>query len=227
MAELETGMSHAAIAAHLRHEVMETSRFETGRLIQHERGMSESLPGPAFFGAVRAVMCDVDYVAALYDGWDGLNRRHLATRRKTVRFLSEVFADATGEPSYTRFAEHLYNIYRSGTVHLRAPKRLRNPDASTPMLAWTVMTTRETNGPGKQTVGPYTFRHLEPWRAEAPVVTTLPVSIEALHEDFLSACEHYASLVEREAADGGVDLRDRWRSTADAMVDLEDTDLDW
>jgi hypothetical protein len=90
-------MTHAHAVNHLRQEVCGTARYETGRLIDPQ--------APAFFGAVRGVMCDLDYVAALYAGWDGANRRHIATTRKSVRFLREVMAEASGEAGYDTFAE--------------------------------------------------------------------------------------------------------------------------
>jgi hypothetical protein len=81
-------MSHAAAAAHLREEVIGVSRAETGLL-----GVANT---PAFFGAVRGVMCDLDYVAALCAGWNGSRRDKISTKEKTVRFIREVMAAATG-----------------------------------------------------------------------------------------------------------------------------------
>lgn len=47
-------MSHAAAIAHLREEVIGVARADAGRLVVADR--------PAFFGAVRGVICDLDYV---------------------------------------------------------------------------------------------------------------------------------------------------------------------
>jgi len=57
MGALEPGMPHAEAAGHLRQEVIGTLRHETGSLVDEAK----------FFGAVRAIMCDIDYVAALFD----------------------------------------------------------------------------------------------------------------------------------------------------------------
>jgi hypothetical protein len=62
MAQLAQSMSHEQAATHLREEVMNTARRETEPLV--------TLEPTAFFGAVRGIMCDLDYVAALYCGFD-------------------------------------------------------------------------------------------------------------------------------------------------------------
>jgi hypothetical protein len=224
--ELRKSMSHEEIVAHLHHEVADTARFETGRLISVDAGLSDQPPGWAFFGAVRAVLCDVDYVGALYCGFQGKDRWRLATSAKAVRYLREVFSSATGNPCYRDYGELIYNIYRHGTVHLRAPKRLRNTSASSELLSWTLLGPRSGEGPGKTTPGRYTFQHLQAWRVE-PNLTTIPVSVQALYEDFLASVEHFADLIRAEAGQSGVDLRDRWRSVADILSEPEDTNLTW
>jgi hypothetical protein len=60
MGASEPGMPHAEAAGRLRQEVIGTLRHETGSLVDEAK----------FFGAVRAIMCDIDYVAALFAGWD-------------------------------------------------------------------------------------------------------------------------------------------------------------
>jgi hypothetical protein len=225
MAQLATGMSHADAARHLREEVSGTARRETGRLID------PALPG--YFGAVRGVMCDVDYVAALYDGWDGINRRHIATGAKAARFLREMLTAASGNSGYDRFAEHIYQLYRIGTVHLRAPKIIKaaSQQCSTEALTWALMYAEQGDcDVGGQT---YCLRHLEPIEVAKRIgnfgrATMLPVSIRCLFDDFLSACECYASRLEKEERAGGVELLGRWRSAADVLVTPEPNDrLRW
>src|SRR5262249_13185073 len=111
-------MSHGDAMAHLHQEVLGVARFETGRLVTADE--------PAFFGAVRGVMCDLDYVAALYYGWDGERRDQISTKEKTIRFIREVMASATGNEGYEQWGKHLYLLYRHGVVHLRAPKLVRS-----------------------------------------------------------------------------------------------------
>lgn len=54
---------------------------------------------------------------------------------------------ATGNENYRRWAEHLYELYRTGLVHLRAPKVLHNETQHPPKLAWFLMFDRITGAP--------------------------------------------------------------------------------
>lgn len=216
MPPLIRDMKHEQMAAHLREEVCNTARYETERLIDFHK--------PGFFGAVRAIMSDLDYVAALYQGWDGRNRREISTARKTIEFLRDVFPDATGESGYAAFSEHLYQMYRVGTVHLRAPKRVSNPRSATAELGWALMYERQENAEYAGTS--LILTHLRLVQATSQR-TLLPVSIRVFFDDFLSSCDEFARRIEQEHASGGTVLRDRWRSAANALVEAEPSDLLW
>ncbi len=210
-------MTHAQAAEHLREEVTNTARRETGPLV--------GLEPPAFFGAVRAVMTDMEYVAALYCGWDGRDRRKIATTKKTTRFIVEIVAEGACNGGYRDYGRHLYEMYRVGLVHLRAPKRLRSQRASTPILTWTLTGARGTamiDVEGEQ----IEVEHLRP-RKISDELTSLPVSVPQLFDDFLAACELFAKRLEEEARRGGNELIERWRSTADALVEPEESELVW
>jgi hypothetical protein len=214
-------MTHAEIAAHLRDEISNTAKYETGRLVIPHDAAPVWHSSPAFFGATRAVLSDIDYVAAL---WHGRNtptedRRQLATKEKTTRWVREVWARGSGIAGYATFATQLLDLYRHGTVHLRSPKVIRNP-VTGDQVVWALMGGRED---GIQTEAGLieSARHLEPVRLDTHLVA-LPVSVEALLEDFLKACEWLAREYEAEEAAGGTDMRDRWRTAADLLVTPED-----
>jgi len=216
-------MSHHEAAEHLREEVIGTCQRETGRLVDPA--------DPAYFGAVRGVLSDLEYPAALWDGWDGVCRRQIATSRKSVKFLSEVVAPATGDRAYAELGKHLFELFRVGTVHLRAPKRLIVHDAGTEVvLTWALMSRRrETIRLGGQEVE---LEHLRPKRVGKPVgrftsSVILPLAIDILLEDFVSACEAFAVRLEVEAQDGGKKLISRWRSAANALCEPEPSKLPW
>jgi hypothetical protein len=217
VAELAANMNHLQAAEHLREEVMNTARRETGPLVE--------LEPTAFFGAVRGVMCDLDYVAALHGGFHGVNIRQVATRAKMTRFLEEVVAQASGNDGYRHFAPHLYEMYRVGLVHLRAPKIVHSDSASTPFLTWSFTPSK---GKHPAHLGGYwvNLEHLRPHKIDERV-TTLPVSVPTLFDDFLASCELFAHILEDEERQGGSDLICRWRSTADALVEAEPTGLAW
>lgn len=207
MGALKAGMSHDEAAEHLRQEVIGTLRYETGPLVD----------GAKFFGAVRAIVCDIDYVAALFEGWDGDDPRRIATPEKFRAFLETVFARVTGNQGYKQFAGHLYEMYRVGTVHLRHPRQLTNTSASTAVLSWGIMAdrTEDFNYPagGKA----FTGTHLQPVKVDANK-TILPVSLKALYEDSIAAFEEFARMLEAEKAARGHALLDKWRSVADTLA---------
>jgi hypothetical protein len=221
MGSLKAGMTHDEAAEHLRQEVIGTFRYETGRLLARRCATSFfgrllRLRGPAFFGAVRSTLSDLDYVAALYVGAQGRARRELGQRNDTVTFLREVFVPSTGNASYQSYGEHLRDMFRVGTVHFRAPKLFENPACSTPIISWGLMEHRTERLSGTTVDG----THLQPVAINART-TILPVAINVLFEDFVTACEYFATLLENENAAGGHALLDRWRSVADVLATPE------
>jgi hypothetical protein len=163
----------------------------------------------------------MDYVAALYVGAQGRARRDIGQRRDTLAFLSDVVAVATRDVGYRDYGAHLRDMFRVGTVHIRAPKRLENGASSTPIMSWGLMEYRTE----RLTAG-HDATHLRPVAID-PTRTILPVSINVLYEDFIRACEHFAGLLEAEEAAGGHAVLDRWRSVADVLVTPEPTGLRW
>ena len=217
MAPLFKSMSHSDAAEHLRGEVMQVAEREVRPLLE--------LSATAYFGAALLTMCGIDYVGALYAGWNGHDRRQIATTAKAVDFLTDAVARATGLPSYNTHGQHLVEIYRMGLVHLRAPKIFTAPNRSTAELTWALMDDRA--GELIQTpTGPVTANHLFPVPLSRDR-TALPVSVVALHEDFLVSCEWFATQLEHEAGSAATVLIDRWRSTADALAQPEATLLCW
>jgi hypothetical protein len=207
MGALKPRMTHEDAASHLREEVIGTLRHETGPLVDEAK----------FFGAVRAIVCDIDYAAALFDGWDGNDPRRIATAEKFRTFPESVVARVTGNQGYKQFAGHLYEMYRVGTVHLRHPRQLTNPVASTPVLSWGIMVDRTEDFDYPAGGKAFTGSHLQPVKVDANK-TILPVSLKALFEDSIAAFEEFARMLVAENAAGGRALLDKWRSVADALV---------
>ena len=82
-------------------------------------------------------------------------------------------------------------MYRVGTVHLRHPKQLENAAASTPILSWGVMVERTEDFDYPLRGKAFTGTHLQPVKINATKIL-LPVSLKALFEDFIAACEEFA-----------------------------------
>ena len=209
-------MTHDEAAEHLRQEVVGTLRHETGPLVAEAK----------FFGGVRAIICDIDYVAALFDGWDGNDPRRIATAEKFRTFLESVVARVAPNQGYKQFPGHLYEMYRVGTVHLRHPRQLTNPAASSPVLSWGIMVERTEDFDYPAGGKAFTGTHLQPVKVDANK-TILPVSLKALFEDSIAAFEEFARMLEAEKAAGGHALLDKWRGVADALVAPFVSKLTW
>jgi hypothetical protein len=116
------------------------------------------------------------------------------------------------------------SFYRCGLIHERVPKVLRSATASTQLLGWALMYARvDRLGPHR---GNVEVEHLRLQVVDHDLAL-LPVSVLAIYEDFLTACEHFAGLLEAEAAAGGSELLTRWWQTWNALGSPEETTLTW
>jgi hypothetical protein len=210
--ELSANMGHTEAVQHLR------STFPLH--VKHD------VDAAAPFGAIRSIFAGIEYVAALYAGWNGKSGGMIATRRKTVEFLKEVLPAATGVEEYSLFAEHLYDLFRSGTVHLYVPRRLHAQHGvldAVPQLVcvdWRIDDGRSALPRGRlYSVAPPARCHRGHHR---------PISLATtLLNDLLAAAGWLASRLEEEAEGGGRTLLDRWRETADGMSRPAKTNLHW
>ena len=168
---------------------------------------------------------DLDYVAALHAGWNGRRRDRIASKDKTIRYIREVVSLASGNDAYRRWATHLYDLYRTGLVHLRAPRSYTTQSQDPPSLSWFLMLDPVTPATG-HVAGP--AEHLQLVRAQTKQATSyLPVSIRALLDDYLASVEHFAEALQAECRNDGDELLTRWRQTADALCEPDPSRLQW
>src|SRR5207245_2086170 len=128
----------------------------------------------AAWAALRSMICDLEFLAALYGGFDGSKDATRMNRYRFVRFIDEIVVPATGTTSYRTYGGHLYDMFRVGMVHLRLPKKLENPKNSTPVLTWSFLKDKEAHvvdDEGRSVIA----THLKTYRLNAKV-TVLPVS---------------------------------------------------
>jgi hypothetical protein len=214
MVQLKARMSHDEAAGHLRNVVVPTAKHETQPLATSAK----------FFSAVRNIFCDLDYLGALFCGWDGLNDLQIATKKKCVAYLADVIAPAAKNPAYATYGGHLYESVRSGTVHLRAPKELENASNSCQVLSWCLLTQRKEFW---QPLGTHAEHLVTVSSPASPRKLFLPLSITVLFDDFLSGCEHFAQMLEAEKAAGGSTLLANWDSAAVGLTRPGKSSLTW
>lgn len=213
-------MTHDEAVAHVRDHIVGITSREASVLIEMEP--------PAFFGAVLIIMCAIEYTGALYCGSRSADPREIVTRSKAVRFIHEVIAKASANNEYRSYAKHLYEMYRTGLVHLGEPRAIETTgQASSRYLNWAI--SREAKHPGYRAgVGFFVHDHLALGQVERGTDTMyLPVSMRQLLKDFCAGCELFVKLLTDEQLKGASDLLTRWRQSADVLARPMKTSLSW
>jgi hypothetical protein len=168
-----------------------------------------------YFAVPRLVLSYVDYLGALYNGYN--SRRDVRTGKRIFTggkyakmFLNDIFGQI--DPNYIKYSALLWEIYRNGTIHLYSPKILKNVNSSR-TIGWIAHK-------GDRVCVTLTT-HLVPhdlgnnrW--------SQPISIKCLYQDLLSGIDRYALLISTDSR-----VQSRFMKTADALVDPEDTTLTW
>ena len=163
-----------------------------------------------YFSVPRLVLCCVDYLGALYCGFDGKDPNHIATANKAKKFLREVMAKA--DRRYGGRGDLLVEMYRHGTVHLNAPLSLiRSTDNR--IITWQCY-----KGPRTAATAERIIVHLHPYEFQAGA-DILPISINCLYDDLLASIEEYCNLLLLDDnQNGGGELITRFVSAANALV---------
>ena len=180
----------------------------------------------AIFVAVRSLMCDFDFLGALYGGFDGSDTAKKQNRFRFLRLFREVVARATNNHASGKYAPHLYDSSRVGSVHLGTPRRLTNPNNSTPILTWSLLPSQDGVAEQDHDGRPILLAHLQTVR-QNPKTVVLPICVPRLFEDFNTTCEFFAGLLQTEKTEGGCSLLERWRLTALVLATPEPSRARW
>ena len=206
-------------------------RRAMGDLMQSTQDSIESVvllgPTPSLAGAFavpRTVSCYIDFLGALYCGWDGKNRQKIATSKKAETFIEEILG--LTDLNYKKHGQLFYRMLRHGTVHLLRPHKFKRQDGST--LEWVIYW-----GERKKSHISYGGRelvvdHLEPLTLDQQNKRDIfPVSIECLYKDIREAITLYLDKLEEEGKMDKHDLLDKYESTIQALMEPETTNLIW
>jgi hypothetical protein len=220
-------MTASEAANYLQSEIKNSVILDVGSCL------NSSNPKGGVFAVPRLVLAYVDYLGALYHGYDGsvdprTGRRIFSKTSYAKSFLVEVFG--TVHDDYKRYGELLYDIYRHGTVHLYEPLTLKNRTTGK-TIEWHVFKLATPTAPpsrvGEIKTNPWNrmMIHLVPTPKPGqndPNVWVLPVSIDCLYFDLLAALDVYAKRVQNEP-----DLAGRFQRTINALMSPDETDLVW
>ncbi len=156
-------------------------------------------PEGGYFGVPRTVLCYIDVLGLLYSGWSGKKNKHgdkvdFATPEKAKIYIKKVFSKV--DKLYADNGDLLYDMYRHGTVHLHAPKKMVSRTEPTKTIEWLIYK-------GDREQWEYyenrsvELRHLEiiEWEKDRFI---LPVSIVILFRDLLEAIDLYRKMIYRD-----------------------------
>jgi hypothetical protein len=187
-------------------------------------------PKGGYFSVPKLVLSCVDYLGALYCGWQPTERNSagrpiFTSTLKAIKYLEDVFGQVFRE--YRSRGKLLWEIYRHGTVHLNEPKALQN-GAKT--ISWFIfkggwnermIDADVPTGPG-QSVRMY-VSHIVPMEITGlPNVWILPICTTCLYEDLLRSLEVYAQKIQKDP-----NLENNFRNTVNEMVKPDQTNIPW
>lgn len=178
-----------------------------------------------YFGVPRAVLSYVDYLGALYRGYNGeMNRgnRAIATTPKAERFIQDIMGAV--DPNYAVNGRLLYKMYRHGTIHLYRPNTLRNMTTGETLLWVAYKGNRMDNitHDGRLIV----VEHVVP-QYGSDTEYLFPVAINCLYDDLQAAIDHYYQMIEDEVNSGVTTLQENYSNTKDALDLPEEVNLTW
>ena len=205
---------------HCLDDLISSARNDIQPIIQLEN------PEGGYFGVPRSVLSYVDYLGALYYGYNGeVDRngiRRIATSRKAERFITEVMSQIDNIYEITGIL--LYRMYRHGTVHLYRPNALRRPDGR--MIAWISYKGLREGIVSDGNIEAVPARHCVPIRW-TDTEDRLPVSINCLYDDLLASIERYYTMIENKISNGHIELQHNFSTVVDALMQPDETNLIW
>jgi hypothetical protein len=184
-------------------------------------------PTGGYFSTPRLVLSCVDYLGALYCGWNPTQkwnngRPKFTAGWKSIKYLKEIFGEVF--PDYRVRAELLWEMYRNGTVHLVEPKVLKNGPST---IHWNIfkgaLNQRMIDtGRGGSIIQRY-VSHLVPIQL-SPNDWELPLGICCLYQDLENSLDKYANHIQTETTPI---LESNFRSAMDEIAKPENTTISW
>ncbi|MBI4064838.1 hypothetical protein HY409_00505 [Candidatus Gottesmanbacteria bacterium] len=168
-----------------------------------------------YFGVTRQILCLVDFLGALYSGYNGevdkkTERKLISKGEKAIKFIEEIMGE--NDPNYKTNGKYLYLMYRHGLVHLYQPKEIELKDGK--KLSWLAY-----KGPreGTNVLEVQNVKHMGISQSpQDPNTKYLTISIISLYYDLITAIDLFTKKLELEK-----DLQNKWISTANAISEPE------
>lgn len=216
---LDQNMSLERMRSFLKEELKEQILLEIAPILHVGQGQG------GYFGPSRQILCFVDFLGALYHGYDEKkDKKYLSgkSKRREIskgEFAVEFIKDLMGEKidqNYRLEGETLYNMYRHGLVHLYQPKSFLQSNGR--VLTWIAYK------------GPRVEAHVSVGNTSASGVVhmriithpenanwdCLAISVNCLYYDLIQAIDIYMEMLERDKT-----LQEKFKLTANAISEFE------
>ncbi len=186
-------------------------------------------PAGGYFGVTRQILCFVDFLGALYCGYDKkeknedlkkYKRMRISKSEKVEKFISEFFGSEI-DPKYRENGKVFYQMYRHGLVHLYQPKTIKQKAGR--ILSWAIYKGGRESHPEAFDTQEGKFiipnaRHLDivvdPRNQNCDLLT---ISITCLYKDLLTVIDRfYQKVNENKKNELG-----KWREATNAILESE------
>lgn len=187
-------------------------------------------PVGGYFGVTRQILCFVDFLGALYSGYDDKEKKddlkkdgrmRISKSEKVKTFITKFMGEKL-DPKYKENGIIFYDMYRHGLVHLYQPKTIKQKNGR--LLQWALYKgQRESHQEGFDAQrGRFVIpnaRHLEIVAdPRNPQEDLLTISITCLYKDLLTAIDRFYKKIEENNND---EIK-KWRQTANAILESEE-----
>lgn len=192
---LDKNMSLVRMKSFLGEEVKEQILLEIAPILHIGQDQG------GYFGPSRQILCFIDFLSALYDGYAGKGK--ISTSDKAINFIKDLMGEKI-DPYYKVNGELLYKMYRHGLVHLYQPKSFKQKNGKE--LRWFAYKgsrekhVEEIKIDGR-TVEFNDVRHVAivP-HPEKPNIEYLAVSVNCLYYDLIQSIDIYLVMLEQDKA---------------------------
>lgn len=172
-------------------------------------------PEGGYHGVPRMVLCYIDILGLLFSGWSGKKKKNgdkddFATSPKAKSFIKNVLSKI--DNLYQENGDLMYEMYRHGTVHLYAPKKLVSRKYPKKSVEWLIFKGEREHWDYYENRA-VKFRHLQiiEWDKDRYV---LPISINVLYSDLIVSIGLYRNMI---YDDKSGELLKKFLSVVDAL----------
>jgi len=153
-------------------------------------------PEGGYFGVTRTLLCYVDILGLLLEGWSGKLKKNgdkddFATPKKAKVYIKKVLSEV--DELYELNGDLLYDMYRHGTVHIYSPKKLVSRQYPKKTVEWLIYKGGREQWDYYENKS-FKFRHLQiiEWAKDKFV---LPISILVLYGDVVVSIDLFRKMI--------------------------------